>query len=125
MFSDESMGRRRAKNSRLQTNLPFLEATMNNSKQRVLGRILAVEETRDVSGARPIISTIVDMDDVETSPQSDISTVTSDQTDPIGDSGTVQDTGAFSDSGTVEDTGILLDCASSGTRRDICLSPAD
>jgi len=92
---------------------------------RVLGRVLAVEETRDVSGARPIISTIIDIDDIETSPQSDISDVNSDQTDPVGDSGTVQDTGAFSDSGTVDDTGVLQDCVSSGTRRDICLSPVD
>lgn len=95
---------------------------MNNRKNRVLGRVLAVEETKYVSGARPIISTIVDIDDIETSPQSDISTVTSDQTDPIGDSGTMQDTGGTQDSGTTDDTGVLVDCVSS-PRRDVCLSP--
>ncbi len=90
---------------------------------RVLGRVLAVEETRNVSGANPPTTTIVDIDGVETRPRSDISTVVSDQTDAVADSGTVQDTGAFSDSGTAEDTGVLQDCISSGTRRDLCISP--
>jgi hypothetical protein len=95
---------------------------MKDDKNRVLGRALAVQETRDVSGARPIISTIVDIDDIETSPQADISTVISDQTDPIGDSSTMQDTGGTQDSGTAEDTGALVDCVSSPIR-DVCLSP--
>lgn len=95
---------------------------MNNEKKRVLGRILAVEEIRCVSGASPIISTIVDTDNTETSPLSDISTVSSDQTDPLGDSGTVQDTGSYSDSGTSDDTGVLNDCTSD-IKGDICISP--
>lgn len=92
---------------------------MKEYKNRVLGRVLAIQETKDVSGARPIITTIIDIYDTETSPQADISTVTSDQTDPIGDSGTMQDTGGTQDSGTTDDTGVLVDCISS-PKRDVC-----
>jgi hypothetical protein len=93
---------------------------MDKKIHRVLGRVLAVEETRTVSGAQ---STMTDaIDDPETSPQADISTAQSDQTDPVGDSGTVQDTGAVSDSGTAEDTGVLIDCIASTTTAEACIA---
>lgn len=98
---------------------------MNDHRNRILGRVLAVEETRSVCGAQRQIATIIDFEDQETSPLNDGTNPNSDQTDSVQDSGTVQDTGAFSDSGTVEDTGVLLDCISSGTNRDVCLAPAD
>jgi hypothetical protein len=53
MFSDEYMGRRRATNAHLQINFPFTRTTMNSENNRVLGRVLAVEEIHAVSGARP------------------------------------------------------------------------
>ncbi|MEQ1513931.1 MAG: hypothetical protein ABL934_14785 [Lysobacteraceae bacterium] len=92
---------------------------MNNNTDRVLGRVLAVEETRDVSGARPIISTIVDMDDVETSPQADISVPSSEQSIPANE------TTVFDDTGTVADTGVALDCSVSTTRLDIISADPD
>lgn len=91
---------------------------MNNGKNRVLGRVLAVEEIRNVSGAQQYISTIIDIDGVQmdTNPAgADISN----PTNTVADSGTAQDTGAYSDSGTAADTGALSDCVSN-TRRDIC-----
>lgn len=83
--------------------------------ERILGRRLAVEETKVVSGAQRAVSTIVDIEDQETSPLND-------QTQVASDSGTVTDTGPFADSGTVDDTGALQDCAGSGTTREVCLS---
>lgn len=90
---------------------------MNNEKNRVLGRVLAVEETRYVSGARqpPNIG-------IGTNPSDDT-------TDPIGDSNTCADTALCN--GTTDiapdptPTDVLLDCATSNTRRDICIYPAD
>jgi len=92
---------------------------MKKDDNRVLGRVLAVQETRDVSGARPIISTIVDIDDVETSPQSDISLPSIDVSLPSSE------TTVFDDSGTVTDTGVALDCTVSTTRLDIISADPD
>ncbi len=95
--------------------------------ERILGRRLAVEETKVVSGAQRAVSTIVDIEDQETSPLNDQTQVASDSgtvadTGATADSGTVTDTGPFADSGTVDDTGALQDCAGSGTTREVCLS---
>ncbi len=54
---------------------------MNNQEQRVLGRILAVEETMTVSGARPTSPVADTRIDVNGSPD----------TSPRNDSGTVAD----------------------------------
>lgn len=72
---------------------------MNNKEQRVLGRILAVEETHSVSGAAP------------TTPCRDQITAVTLDTAPIGsDCG---QTSRSADSGTVIDsTGPTLDPAS-------------
>jgi hypothetical protein len=96
--------------------------------ERILGRRLAVEETRVVSGAQRAVTTIVDFNDQETSPLNDQTLVTSDSgtlsdSGTTADSGTVADTGTFADSGTVDDTGVLMDCIGSGTTREVCLSP--
>lgn len=102
---------------------------MDHEKKRVLGRALAVEETRHVSGADRVVSTLVDFDNVDTSPLADSSIPTSEGSSPAADSGTVQDSGtvsdsgALSDSGTVSDTGVLNDCIESGTTLDDCLVP--
>jgi hypothetical protein len=103
---------------------------MDHEKKRVLGRALAVEETRHVSGADRVVSTLVDFDNVDTSPLADSSIPTSEGSSPAADSGTVQqdsgtvsDTSPFSDSGTVIDTGVGIDCAESGTTLDDCLVP--
>ncbi len=93
---------------------------MKNEKNRVLGRVLAVEETRHVSGARSI--------GFETDPESDVTNITYDS-NTCDDSGPQLDTALC---GTGSDitpdptpTNVLLDCASSGTRRDVCIYPAD
>ena len=87
---------------------------MNNGKDRILGRILAVEETRHVSGARtpPHIGTEPE-GGIETSCVADTNTACADQSAPGSE------TTAFDDSGTVEDTGPALDCSTSTTRLDI------
>ncbi len=104
---------------------------MTQNTRRVLGRLLAVEETREVSGGQREISTIIDVDvNTDTRPLDDATTAqydsgTSADTGATADSGTIEDTGATADSGTVEDTGPLMDCIGSGTRREICLAPFD
>ncbi|MBN8214958.1 MAG: hypothetical protein J0M09_18690 [Xanthomonadales bacterium] len=89
---------------------------MNTKKNRVLGRVLAVEETRYVSGARSI--------GFETDPESDVTNITY-------DSNTCDDSGPQLDTvlcGTGSDippdptpTDVLLDCATSNGHRDICI----
>lgn len=83
---------------------------MSNGKDRVLGRVLAVEETRHVSGAKtpPHIGTGPD-GEIETSCVNDSTNSTCDITLPANDTSTV-----FEDSGTVAaDTGTLSDCSTS------------
>jgi hypothetical protein len=87
---------------------------MNTEKKRVLGRVLAVEETKNVSGSQTI--------DIGTDPLDDV-------TDTIGDSNTCSDTAYCNSSNTdvappPTPTNVLLDCPT-GTRREMCLSPAD
>jgi hypothetical protein len=88
------------------------EFHMNNEKNRVLGRVLAVEETRHVSGAKqpPYLGTEPE-GGTETSCIDDSTDSTCDQSIPGGESS------AFYDSGTAEDTGVAMDCSTS--RRDI------
>lgn len=91
---------------------------MNTKKNRVLGRLLAVEETRHVSGARSI--------GFETDPGSDETNVTYDS-NTCDDSGPQLDTalcGAGSDiTPDPTPTNTSLDCINSTTRRDMCLDP--
>lgn len=89
---------------------------MSNGKDRVLGRVLAVEETRHVGGARtpPNFGTEPD-GGVETSCVEDSTDSTCDVSQP----GT--ETTAFDDSGTVADTGPALDCSTSTTRLDLII----
>lgn len=79
---------------RLQSPIILKDNTMNNETDRVLGRILAVEETNAVSGAK---------------------TFPSEDTAILFDSGTTADSGTTSDSGTMSDSGTLAD---SGTTSD-------
>jgi hypothetical protein len=83
---------------------PFLRISkrsipMDNENKRILGRILAIEETSAVAGARPT-STLADTRiDVNGNPD----------TSPTQDSGTVQDTGTTQDSGTTADSTTIID----------------
>jgi hypothetical protein len=90
------------------------EPAMSNDQNRVLGRVLAVEETRHVSGAkeRPSIGTEPD-GGTETSCLNDSTDSTCDQSIPANE------TTAFEDSGTVVDTGAILDCSISTSKLDI------
>lgn len=81
---------------------------MKNGQERVLGRMLAVEEINEVHGAQAA-DPISGID--ETAPRSD-------QTTQRRDSGTVLDTGTINDSGT------LQDCVQSGPTREDCFAPA-
>jgi hypothetical protein len=89
---------------------------MNNCENRILGRILAVEETKYVGGATGR--------DLGTGPDggSDISLPVEDS-NPCGESSSVSDT-ACQPSSDITPTDPLLDCSTSTTRRDICLDPA-
>lgn len=90
---------------------------MSNGKNRVLGRVLAVEETRYISGAQSLDRDI----DIGTDIQSDVS-------DPIGESNTCSDSifcnGSTDIAPDPVPTDPLLDCNSSTSRRDICIDPA-
>lgn len=90
------------------------EFKMNNNTDRVLGRVLAVEETRHVSGAkeRPSIGTGPD-GEIETSCMNDSTDSTCDQSIPANE------TTVFEDSGTVADTGAISDCSISTSKLDI------
>ncbi len=89
---------------------------MNDEKNRILGRILAVEETRNIGGARtlPHIGTEPD-GGVETSCVNDSTDSNCDASIPG-----IEST-AFDDSGTVADTGPALDCSTSTTRLDLII----
>jgi hypothetical protein len=89
---------------------------MNNGKDRILGRILAVEETRQVSGA-------IDRD-LGTGPDggSDVSLPDLDSV-PCNESSSWTDTACQPDAD-ITPTDPLLDCSTSSTRRDICIDPA-
>ncbi len=89
---------------------------MSNGNNRILGRVLAVEETRHVGGARtpPSIGTEPD-GGVETSCMND----STDSNCDAFQSG--NETTAFDDSGTVADTGPALDCSTSTTRLDLII----
>lgn len=89
---------------------------MNNGKDRILGRILAVEETKQVSGARDR--------DLGTGPDggSDVSLPHLDSS-PCDESNSQTDT-ACQPSADVAPTDPLLDCSTSATKRDICIDPA-
>jgi hypothetical protein len=77
-------------------------------EERVLGRVLAVEESRDVHGGQPG-DPITEIG--ETAPISD-------QTTRRRDSGTVQDSGTSLDSGTI------ADCVLSGPLKEDCIGTA-
>ncbi len=89
---------------------------MKNGENRILGRILAVEETRHVSGATGR--------DLGTGPDggSDISLPVEDS-NPCSESSSVSDT-ACEPNSDITPTDPLLDCSTSTTKRDICLDPA-
>jgi hypothetical protein len=93
---------------------------MNTKKNRVLGRVLAVEETKHVSGARSI--------GFETDPESDVTNITYDS-NTCEDSGPQLDTALCGIGSDIPPdptpTNVLLDCAFSGPRRDVCIYPAD
>ena len=75
---------------------------MNQDQKRVLGRVLAVEETHTVHGAQQTITTIVN----QTRPNpvnSDV--VHGNETAPYQDSGTAADTGVCNDF-----TSVAADC---------------
>ncbi len=91
---------------------------MKKKKYRVLGRLLAVAELSEVTGA--ITYPIGETNSFADSGTSDDSGTTADS-GTLADTDTVQDTGAFSDSGTVDDTGVLQDCVSTG-KRELCTS---
>jgi hypothetical protein len=95
---------------------------MDSDNKRVLGRILAVEETTQIHGATGRDVYTGDPSGVaETTPVSSDTTATiDDTTNPP-----FNETYPESDSGTASDTGIALDCGSSGGRRDIYLPPID
>jgi hypothetical protein len=99
---------------------------MNYEGNRVLGRILAVEETRDVSGGKqpPGLGTGPD-GEIETSCIGDTGGTggNCDTSAPVNDSATVADTGVILDSGTVSDTGAISDCPVSTTKFDINPDP--
>ena len=92
---------------------------MNNGKDRILGRILAVEETRHVSGAKTPAS--IGTDPIGTAPEGGVETsCVADSTDSTCDiSVPVNESTVFDDSGTVADTGPALDCSTSTTKLDI------
>lgn len=92
---------------------------MNNNTDRVLGRVLAVEETRDVSGARPSVSTIVDIDNVETKPIDDVSNI-NDDSGTCDDSYSQTDTICSPNSDVIV-TDPLCDFGGSTTKRDVCI----
>jgi hypothetical protein len=94
---------------------------MNNDKNRVLGRVLAVEETRAVHGAQDRDLYTGDPEGVpETSPLADTTSVADDTSTPP-----INETYPETDSGTATDTGVELDCMSSGARRDVYITPID
>jgi hypothetical protein len=95
---------------------------MKNEKNRVLGRVLAVEETRDVTGARQSIATIIDIDNVETTPTNDVSSI-NDDSGTCGDSYSQTDTVCSPNSDVIV-TDPLCDSGLSTTIRDVCLEPA-
>lgn len=89
---------------------------MEHNENRVLGRILAVEEIKYVSGATGR--------DLGTGPDggSDISLPVADS-DPCAESNSLNDT-ACQPNADITPTDPLLDCSTSSTRRDVCLDPA-
>ncbi len=93
-----------------------MEKRMNNRENRILGRILAVEETKHVSGATGR--------DLGTGPEggSDISLPVEDS-NPCSESTSNSDT-ACQPNLDITPTDPLLDCNNSSTKRDICLDPA-
>jgi hypothetical protein len=95
---------------------------MNDKKNRILGRILAVEETRTVHGAQGRDLYTGDPEGVaETTPVNQDTTAIQDDTSIPG----FNETDPNGDSGTAADTGVEADCAISGTRRDIYIAPPD
>ncbi len=88
---------------------------MSNENTRILGRILAVEETKQVSGARDR--------DFGTGPDggSDVSLPELDSS-PCDESNTQTDT-ACQPAADITPTDPLLDCSTSSTTRDICIDP--
>ncbi|NOT87312.1 MAG: hypothetical protein HOP03_03925 [Lysobacter sp.] len=93
-----------------------MENYVNNGGNRILGRILAVEETKHVGGATGR--------DLGTGPDggSDISLPVEDSI-PCNESSSHTDT-ACQPNSDITPTDPLLDCNSSSTIRDICLDPA-
>lgn len=89
---------------------------MNNGKDRILGRILAVEETRHVVGATDR--------DLGTGPDggSDVSLPSLDSL-PCDESSSQADT-ACQPAADITPTDPLLDCSTSATKRDVCIDPA-
>jgi hypothetical protein len=82
---------------------------MNQDQKRVLGRVLAVEETHSVLGARQTITTIV----TQTNPNpvnGDL--VYGNETAPTQDSTPQQESTPQQDSGTAADTGACNDFTS-------------
>ena len=81
---------------------------MNQDQKRVLGRVLAVEETHSVLGARQTITTIV----TQTNPNpvnGDL--VYGNETAPTQDSTPQQDSGTAADTGACNDfTSTAADC---------------
>ncbi|TXI45409.1 MAG: hypothetical protein E6Q50_16635 [Lysobacter sp.] len=91
---------------------------MQNEDQRVLGRVLAVEEVRAVHGASGRDTFTGDPEGVpETSPTADVTLPADDTSNPQ------LETAPEADSGTATDTGVSLDC--SGTRRDVFIGDID
>ena len=95
---------------------------MNDQKNRILGRVLAVEETRSVHGAQGRDLYTGDPEGVaETTPVGQDITEIQEDTSIPGNNETYPE----SDSGTAADTGVQTDCPTSGTRRDIYIAPPD
>ena len=94
---------------------------MNDHKNRILGRVLAVEETRSVHGEQGRDIFTGDPEGVpETAPLDDTTAINDDTSNPP-----VNETYPESDSGTAADTGVQADCPTSGTRRDVYITAPD
>jgi hypothetical protein len=92
---------------------------MEYENRRVLGRVLAVEETFKISGHGRDYGTGIVNGVAETMPIDDTTAVIIDTSNPNSESHPIYESGSASD------TGIDTDCQASGPTRDVHLPPAD
>jgi hypothetical protein len=101
--------------ARLHPPITLKDNTMTNENDRVLGRILAVEELNTVSGAKtfPEQDTAISIDSGATADSG-----TTSDSGTSADSGTMADSGTTADSGTVSDSGTSADTSPNPIARD-------